>query len=121
MRFSFALAVLSAAVAVQASTLNPLLRRQGFPGTIPIAISRQQLLTPFADCAGPCITGADTGTCGSDNVCLCNSPAFVTSTTQCIQSACTGEDRENAEAAARALCAAVVRSLSPQKRLLIFC
>ncbi|KAI0062583.1 hypothetical protein BV25DRAFT_1825595 [Artomyces pyxidatus] len=63
-----------------------------------------------ADCAIPCLTNADFGSCAqTDITCLCNSSAFITSTTVCIQGACTGTDLANAEAAARSECEAVVR------------
>ncbi|KAG9086066.1 hypothetical protein FRC06_003290 [Ceratobasidium sp. 370] len=68
------------------------------------SISRRQLPA----CAMQCMTTADTGSCDpTDNTCMCNSPAFVNSTYQCVQQTCTDPgDLEAAIAGARALCAA---------------
>ncbi|KAF4603037.1 hypothetical protein EYR38_003442 [Pleurotus pulmonarius] len=46
--------------------------------------------------------------CGpTDNACLCRDDAFISNTTECINTSCTGDDITNAQAAARSLCAAV--------------
>ncbi|KAH9929087.1 cytochrome P450 [Epithele typhae] len=96
MRFFAVLAFVAAASAV--SMRAPLTRRQSFPANV------------GADCSTACLTGADFGTCDPlDDGCLCNSSSFVNSVTTCIETACTGSDLENAEAAARQLCLAVVR------------
>ncbi|KAF9001187.1 hypothetical protein BDQ17DRAFT_1426752 [Cyathus striatus] len=89
MRFSVAaLTILGAALSASASTL---LARQSIP-----------------TCGQPCILNADLGSCSAtDTLCLCQSSAFVSSTTQCIVSSCSGQDLQDAEAAARALCAQV--------------
>ena len=64
-----------------------------------------------------CLLAANTGTCdATDVVCLCHSDAFIQSTTQCFYGACTGDQLEQALAAGREGCAAVVRlpfALSP--------
>ncbi|KAI0048646.1 hypothetical protein FA95DRAFT_1557721 [Auriscalpium vulgare] len=89
MRFTLALL---AAAAASVSATNILQARQA----------------AYPNCAIPCLTSADFGSCDqTDLTCLCNSSAFITSTTQCIQSACTGTDLSNAEAAARSECEAV--------------
>ncbi|ETW77564.1 hypothetical protein HETIRDRAFT_248180, partial [Heterobasidion irregulare TC 32-1] len=60
-------------------------------------------------CAIPCLTSADFGSCSqTDLQCLCTSSSFISSTTQCIESSCTGSDLDQAEAAARSGCAAIV-------------
>ncbi|KIM41248.1 hypothetical protein M413DRAFT_445285 [Hebeloma cylindrosporum] len=44
-------------------------------------------------CAIPCTTSADLGGCTvTDTKCLCTNDAFVSSTTKCVQAACTGDD-----------------------------
>ncbi|KAH8112804.1 hypothetical protein DFH11DRAFT_384023 [Phellopilus nigrolimitatus] len=59
-------------------------------------------------CALTCIATANTGTCSStDNKCLCANQAFVSSTTNCIESTCTGSDLQSAIQFAQADCAAV--------------
>ncbi|OJA13919.1 hypothetical protein AZE42_08575, partial [Rhizopogon vesiculosus] len=70
------------------------------------ALTARQAALP--NCASTCLADADYGTCAStDDTCLCNSPAFINSTTTCIQATCTGSDLTNAEEASQALCAAV--------------
>lgn len=65
------------------------------------------------DCALPCITNVDYGSCSpSDNACLCKSATYVNTTTTCIESSCTGSDLTTAIATAQALCAEVVRRVS---------
>ncbi|KAG8739856.1 hypothetical protein FRC10_005051 [Ceratobasidium sp. 414] len=68
------------------------------------SISRRQLPA----CAMQCMASADTGGCDpTDNTCMCNSAAFVTSTYQCVQQTCTDpSDLQAAIDGARALCAA---------------
>ncbi|KAI0267351.1 hypothetical protein BC834DRAFT_74568 [Gloeopeniophorella convolvens] len=90
MRFSLAIvAVAFASTASASSVLFP--RQAGYP-----------------DCSLPCLANPDLGTCKiTDITCLCNSSAFVVSTTQCIESSCTGNDLQTAEAAARSQCEAV--------------
>jgi len=88
MRFPVAILVLSAAFS---SAFAALVVRQSLP-----------------NCAEQCLASADYGNCSStDDTCLCNSSAFINSTTTCIQSSCTGSDLTTAEAASQALCAAV--------------
>ncbi|KAI0772914.1 hypothetical protein BD413DRAFT_473489, partial [Trametes elegans] len=60
-------------------------------------------------CANPCLASADFGNCDPlDSGCLCNSQAFVSSTTACITKSCSGNDLQQAEAAAQQVCLAVV-------------
>ncbi|OAX36897.1 hypothetical protein K503DRAFT_694271 [Rhizopogon vinicolor AM-OR11-026] len=88
MRFPIAILTLSAALS---SAFASLTARQSLP-----------------NCAATCLADADYGTCAStDDTCLCNSPAFINSTTTCIQATCTGSDLTSAEEASQALCAAV--------------
>ncbi|KAA1475341.1 hypothetical protein DENSPDRAFT_852913 [Dentipellis sp. KUC8613] len=93
----FTLATVAAALASTASASNLLLARQaGYP-----------------NCAVPCLTSADFGSCSqSDLKCLCTSANFITSVTQCIESSCQGSDLTNAEAAAQSECAAIGVSLT---------
>ncbi|KAK0186516.1 hypothetical protein F5146DRAFT_133983 [Armillaria mellea] len=64
--------------------------------------------TSLPDCALPCITNVDYGSCSpSDNACLCKSATYVNTTTTCIESSCTGSDLTTAIATAQALCAEV--------------
>ncbi|KAK0444253.1 uncharacterized protein EV420DRAFT_1574977 [Desarmillaria tabescens] len=64
--------------------------------------------TSLPDCALPCITNVDYGSCSpSDNACLCKSETYVNTTTTCIESSCTGSDLTTAIATAQALCAEV--------------
>ncbi|KAK0475882.1 hypothetical protein IW261DRAFT_463189 [Armillaria novae-zelandiae] len=64
--------------------------------------------TSLPDCAIPCITNVDYGSCSpSDNACLCKSATYVNTTTTCIESSCTGSDLTTAIATAQALCAQV--------------
>ncbi|KAF8961424.1 hypothetical protein BDZ97DRAFT_1829218 [Flammula alnicola] len=61
-------------------------------------------------CAVACTTSADLGGCvATDTHCLCTNPAFVSSTTTCIEAACTGADLQNALTFSQQLCLAVVR------------
>ncbi|KAF7973778.1 hypothetical protein HWV62_14252 [Athelia sp. TMB] len=87
MRFSIALIALSAIASASASVFP----RQTLPS-----------------CAVPCLQNANFGSCAEDdNVCLCNDQTFITSTTQCIEGACSGSDLTNAEQYSAALCKAV--------------
>ncbi|KIM54030.1 hypothetical protein SCLCIDRAFT_1222324 [Scleroderma citrinum Foug A] len=64
-------------------------------------------------CATTCITGASLGSCSAtDDSCLCNDQAFISSTTSCIESSCTGNDLVEAEQYAQAICLAVGVTLS---------
>ncbi|KAF5325447.1 hypothetical protein D9619_010044 [Psilocybe cf. subviscida] len=87
MRFStVAITLFGAAASASASTL----------------FARQNTLP---DCAIPCTMSADFGGCApTDNHCLCTNQAFVSSTTTCVQKACTGTDLQNALAFSRDLC-----------------
>ncbi|KAF5366599.1 hypothetical protein D9758_008974 [Tetrapyrgos nigripes] len=70
------------------------------------SVSRRQSGLP--DCAFTCISTADTGNCvRSDNDCLCRNQAFIDSTTQCIESSCSGNDLQAALSGAQQLCALV--------------
>ncbi|KAJ7507131.1 hypothetical protein B0H11DRAFT_1970375 [Mycena galericulata] len=90
MRFSAALALFSLFAASASASYTPLHRRQ------------------FPDCASNCLANPNLGGCASgDDTCLCNNNIFVTSTFQCIEAACKGEDLANAIAGAASLCAAV--------------
>ncbi|KAL0572727.1 hypothetical protein V5O48_009227 [Marasmius crinis-equi] len=60
----------------------------------------------FPNCAAECITKADTGSCGSDNACLCRSDAFVKSTGDCFIASCKGDDLQNAFKFSQGLCVA---------------
>ncbi|KAL4072177.1 hypothetical protein V8B97DRAFT_1915696 [Scleroderma yunnanense] len=67
-------------------------------------VARQTL----PSCAVTCITNANTGGCAStDDSCLCNNQTFVSTTTSCIESSCSGNDLVEAEQYAQAICAAV--------------
>ncbi|KLO09992.1 hypothetical protein SCHPADRAFT_907285 [Schizopora paradoxa] len=91
MRFSLAafFTVAVAASSASAAILNA--RQSGVPA-----------------CGLSCLENADLGGCASnDNACLCNNSAFVSSTTQCIQSSCTGSDLQAAETFAQQTCLAV--------------
>ncbi|KAK7442062.1 hypothetical protein VKT23_016338 [Stygiomarasmius scandens] len=60
------------------------------------------------NCAATCLASADLGDCQpTDNACLCNNQAFVSSTATCIAESCQGDELEQANAASRSLCAAV--------------
>ncbi|THU85128.1 hypothetical protein K435DRAFT_783425 [Dendrothele bispora CBS 962.96] len=88
MRYSF---FVSTALVSLASASSVSLWRRQFPG-----------------CATSCLANADTGNCvASDNACLCRSQSFVDSTTQCIESSCSGNDLQTALTDAQMLCAAV--------------
>ncbi|KAG6840157.1 hypothetical protein C0991_008504, partial [Blastosporella zonata] len=61
-------------------------------------------------CADNCLFGSNVnlGGCSStDNVCLCNSQVFVSTSTTCIESACSGKDLQTAISVAQQLCASV--------------
>jgi len=90
MRFALAAALFAfAASSASAATLDA--RQSGVP-----------------QCGLTCLTNANLGGCASnDNKCLCSNPAFVSSTTQCIQSSCTGSDLQAAETFAQQTCLAV--------------
>ena len=89
MRSFSAVLLLAAAASVSATTL---LRRQ----------------SPYPDCAQPCLIAAMEGNdCAGDLVCLCNSEAFVSGTTECIATSCEGADLETANSVARESCASV--------------
>ncbi|THH29816.1 hypothetical protein EUX98_g4380 [Antrodiella citrinella] len=56
----------------------------------------------YPDCANPCIQNAQTGNCFSDDLnCLCQSSAFINSTTSCIIASCNAADTKTAEAVAQ--------------------
>lgn len=58
----------------------------------------------------PCLENANFGNCAhQDNACLCASEPFVSSTTACIESACSGSDLTNAEQYSQDICKSVVR------------
>ncbi|KJA23974.1 hypothetical protein HYPSUDRAFT_117173, partial [Hypholoma sublateritium FD-334 SS-4] len=61
-------------------------------------------------CANSCIADANLGSCTSatDLLCLCTSSAFISSTTTCIEAACTGSDLATALSVSQAICASVV-------------
>ncbi|KAG9226929.1 hypothetical protein CCMSSC00406_0003398 [Pleurotus cornucopiae] len=63
----------------------------------------------FPQCAIQCLdpTQSVNGCGPTDNACLCNDTAFISSTTACIDTNCEGDDVANAQSAARSLCAAV--------------
>ncbi|KAH9937762.1 uncharacterized protein BXZ73DRAFT_89218 [Epithele typhae] len=89
MRSFAVLAFVAAASAV--SMRSPLTGRQSLP-----------------DCSVSCFTDADLGSCDiTDNACLCKSSSYVSSVTSCIESACSGDDIQTAEASASAICLAV--------------
>ncbi|PPQ70107.1 hypothetical protein CVT26_013392 [Gymnopilus dilepis] len=90
MRFStVAFTLFGAAASVSASSL---VARQG----------------SLPDCAIPCTTQADLGGCViSDTHCLCTNEKFVSSTTSCIESKCTGSDLQAAIAYSQGLCLTV--------------
>ncbi|KAJ7151368.1 hypothetical protein C8R43DRAFT_486976 [Mycena crocata] len=90
MRFSTAIAVFSLFAASATASVTPLLRRQ------------------FPNCASTCLASPNLGGCkAGDNTCLCNNDIFVTSTFDCIQAACKGQELADAIAGAASLCAAV--------------
>ncbi|KAI0634319.1 hypothetical protein C8Q77DRAFT_1157153 [Trametes polyzona] len=67
----------------------------------------------YPACALPCIASADFGNCDPvDDNCLCHNQAFISSTTTCITSSCSGSDLQQAESAAQGACAAVGVTLS---------
>ncbi|KDQ32679.1 hypothetical protein PLEOSDRAFT_1091172 [Pleurotus ostreatus PC15] len=67
--------------------------------------SRQIISKCAIQCLDP--TQSVNGCGPTDNACLCNDTAFISSTTACIDTNCEGDDVANAQAAARSLCAAV--------------
>ncbi|KAJ7130341.1 hypothetical protein C8R44DRAFT_978450 [Mycena epipterygia] len=90
MRFSATLAIFSLFAASASASYTPLHRRQ------------------FPNCASSCLANPNLGGCtAGDDTCLCNSNVFVTSTFQCIEAACKGQDLATAIAGAASLCAAV--------------
>nr|GAT52731.1 predicted protein [Mycena chlorophos] len=96
MRFTAAVAVFSLFAASTASTLPLLQRQSGFP-----------------TCANECLANPNLGGCqAGDDTCLCNNNTFVTSTFQCIESACTGEDLATAIQGAYELCLSVKVTIS---------
>ncbi|KAJ3982947.1 hypothetical protein F5890DRAFT_1526422 [Lentinula detonsa] len=75
-----------------------------FTSTCASLISRQT----FPSCSQACLANADLGSCSADDdTCLCNTPAFISSTASCIADSCTGNDLTEANAAAQDLCLAV--------------
>ncbi|KAJ3720401.1 hypothetical protein C8R42DRAFT_670538 [Lentinula raphanica] len=68
---------------------------------------RRQLSLPT--CALPCLTSTSStsfGNCSStDEACLCSNPQFISTTTTCIEGACSGNDLQTAISAAESLCA----------------
>ncbi|KAJ3800966.1 hypothetical protein GGU11DRAFT_741994 [Lentinula aff. detonsa] len=75
-----------------------------FTSTCASLISRQT----FPSCSQSCLANADLGSCSADDdTCLCNTPAFISSTASCIADSCTGNDLTEANAAAQDLCLAV--------------
>ncbi|KAJ6625093.1 hypothetical protein B0H10DRAFT_654839 [Mycena sp. CBHHK59/15] len=95
MRFSAALAVFTLIAGSASASYTPLHRRQ------------------FPTCANDCLAHPNLGNCkAGDDTCLCNDNVFVTSTFQCIEAACQGQDLANAIAGAAALCAAHVTLVS---------
>ncbi|KAJ3764495.1 hypothetical protein EV361DRAFT_826413 [Lentinula raphanica] len=87
MKFFVAVSILSVATSAWAS----LIARQTFP-----------------TCSQSCLANADLGSCNADDdTCLCNTPAFISSTATCIADSCTGNDLTEANAAAQDLCLAV--------------
>ncbi|KNZ79256.1 hypothetical protein J132_03731 [Termitomyces sp. J132] len=89
MHFTLALSLLSLASAVCAS----LVPRQTIP-----------------QCASACLFGPDVDLDGcsvTDNLCLCKSAPFISRSTSCIESACSGNDLQTALTVAQQLCASV--------------
>ncbi|KAJ3722743.1 hypothetical protein DFJ43DRAFT_1093097 [Lentinula guzmanii] len=75
-----------------------------FTSTCASLISRQT----FPSCSQACLANADLGSCSADDdTCLCNTPAFISSTASCIADSCSGNDLTEANAAAQDLCLAV--------------
>ncbi|KAI0649884.1 hypothetical protein C8Q79DRAFT_354121 [Trametes meyenii] len=83
-------AVLALAAAVSSASAAHLQRRQ------------------YPACATPCLASADFGNCDPlDDACLCKNQNFISSTTQCIQGACQGDELQAAVTAAQQACVAV--------------
>ncbi|KIJ28280.1 hypothetical protein M422DRAFT_71434 [Sphaerobolus stellatus SS14] len=55
-------------------------------------------------CTSACLTNTPTGTCGTDNACLCRDNAFIAAQAACFAKDCSGTDLDNANAFARQLC-----------------
>ncbi|KAE9405595.1 hypothetical protein BT96DRAFT_1015561 [Gymnopus androsaceus JB14] len=75
-------------------------------------VGASALLVPrqvtFPPCSQMCLATASLGSCQQgDDTCLCNTPAFVSSTADCIAASCTGSDLTEADQAAEQLCLAV--------------
>ncbi|KAF5366147.1 hypothetical protein D9757_010958 [Collybiopsis confluens] len=84
-------AVISALSAITSTWASAVIARQSFP-----------------PCSQTCLTTADFGSCNpTDDTCLCNLPAFISSTATCIANSCSGNDLTEADAAAQQLCLAV--------------
>ncbi|KAF7981212.1 hypothetical protein HWV62_34549 [Athelia sp. TMB] len=94
MRFAlFALALFSAVLSVRASTFYA---RQSLPS-----------------CAVPCIENANYDGCSpQDNVCMCHSTVFISTTTACIEAECSGTDLDNAIQYSTAICRSVSVTLT---------
>ena len=118
MRFStIAFTLFGAAASASASSLFA--RQDTLPGE-PNAPSGYRVLRLtvlcyiLLACAIPCTTSANLGGCvATDTQCLCTNTAFVSSTTTCVQTACTGADLAAALKFSVDLCLKVVRDLFP--------
>ncbi|KAI0319330.1 hypothetical protein OF83DRAFT_1225874 [Amylostereum chailletii] len=87
MRFTLVLAAL-----VASASASALHRRQG----------------GYPTCAQPCIASAQIGSCSvSDLDCLCHNADFISSTSQCFSTSCSGDDLADANNVARQSCLAV--------------
>ncbi|KAI0055709.1 hypothetical protein BV25DRAFT_1921615 [Artomyces pyxidatus] len=72
------------------------------------AIVRRQTAVNYPTCALSCLAGLPLGPCvATDTVCLCHEPSFITDTTECFSTSCTGADVTQAIEAGVAFCAAV--------------
>ncbi|KAH9474519.1 hypothetical protein JR316_0012980 [Psilocybe cubensis] len=89
MRFSTLVATVAVAASTTGVHANLLARQSNYP-----------------TCALPCVANPDLGDCVTvtDTHCLCTNKAFVSSTTTCIQNACSGQDLDDALAFSRSLC-----------------
>ncbi|KIK91176.1 hypothetical protein PAXRUDRAFT_65606, partial [Paxillus rubicundulus Ve08.2h10] len=57
------------------------------------------------ECVTACFQTADFGGCAEDDAaCLCQSNAFVSSITSCVQSSCDAEDLQEAQIIGQAFC-----------------